>query len=255
MASRTLRRPVHPKTAALQALHCALCSTEPEHFSEVGERGEKVPRKRHRKRAWLAKSARSEPKGICKATRENRSEMAVIPSERVQIWVCLFLYSWSYPGVGLQICVFDLSHFARLKTGLCKFEWVWSSLINPPLPLARLERLVPAEGGRGGGSHPRHQTRPSPYSGTKEKRVLEGIFARISASLGCGALSATCTAGSSALGYFLFLGRDSGFCPPPSFAWTKCPKCPWLGWEKEGGRARAEHHESSSMAKRNLPKT
>ena len=30
-------------------------------------------------------------------------QTAVIPSERVQIWVCLFLHGWSYPGVRLQI--------------------------------------------------------------------------------------------------------------------------------------------------------
>ena len=52
----------------------------------------------------------------------------VIPSERVQIWVCLFLYGWSYPDVRLQICVFDVS-FRPTQTGLCKFGWVWSSLI------------------------------------------------------------------------------------------------------------------------------
>ena len=31
--------------------------------------------------------------------------MEVITSERVQIWVCLFLYGWYYPGVRLQIWV------------------------------------------------------------------------------------------------------------------------------------------------------
>ena len=37
-------------------------------------------------------------------------------SERVQIWVCLFLYGWYYPGVTLQILgVFDLCHFALLN--------------------------------------------------------------------------------------------------------------------------------------------
>ena len=32
-------------------------------------------------------------------------QTAVIPSERVQIWVCLFLYGWYDPGAMLQICV------------------------------------------------------------------------------------------------------------------------------------------------------
>ena len=32
-------------------------------------------------------------------------QMVFIPSERVQIWVCLFLYGWCYPGVRLQILV------------------------------------------------------------------------------------------------------------------------------------------------------
>ena len=54
------------------------------------------------------------------------------PSERVQIWVCLFLYGWYYPGVTLQIwvgliCVISPS-FRPTQTGLCKFGWVWSSL-------------------------------------------------------------------------------------------------------------------------------
>ena len=46
--------------------------------------------------------------------------MAVIPSERVQSWVCLFLYGWSYPSVRLQNSVFDLGHFALLKQGCAK---------------------------------------------------------------------------------------------------------------------------------------
>ena len=39
-------------------------------------------------------------------------------------------------------------------------------------------------------------------SGAKKKGVLEGGFARMYTSLGCGALSANCTAGPNALGYF-----------------------------------------------------
>ena len=42
--------------------------------------------------------------------------------------------------------------------------------------------------------------------------VLKGVFARIYASLGCGALSAKCTAEPNILGYFCFLGRDTRLC-------------------------------------------
>ena len=54
------------------------------------------------------------------------SQTAVIPSERVQIWVCLFLL-WNPIWLVLPTCeatnlgVFDLCHFALLKMGLCKF--------------------------------------------------------------------------------------------------------------------------------------
>ena len=47
---------VHPKTAPLQALRCALCSTEQTTF-QGGEKGEKVPRKRGEK-GWPAKRAK-----------------------------------------------------------------------------------------------------------------------------------------------------------------------------------------------------
>ena len=47
---------------------------------------------------------------------------AVIPSERVQIWVCLFLYGWYCPGVRLQIWVCLIcAIFRPAQTGLCKF--------------------------------------------------------------------------------------------------------------------------------------
>ena len=41
------------------------------------------------------------------------------------------------------------------------------------------------------------------------------------ASLGCDALSAKCTAGSSILGYFMFLGGDTAETPfaKPPFSW------------------------------------
>ena len=41
-------------------------------------------------------------------------------------------------------------------------------------------------------------------SGTKKRGFLKGVFAKMYASLGCGALSAKCTAGPNILGYFLF---------------------------------------------------
>ena len=44
---------------------------------------------------------------------------------------------------------------------------------------------------------------------------MKGGFARMYASLGCGSLSARCTAGTSALGYFCFLGRDARICRNP----------------------------------------
>ena len=46
----------------------------------------------------------------------------VIPNETVQIWVCLFLYGWYYPGVRLQswvclICV--ISYVAPIGAFFC----------------------------------------------------------------------------------------------------------------------------------------
>ena len=41
-------------------------------------------------------------------------------------------------------------------------------------------------------------------SGTKKRGFLEGDFCKMYASLGCGVLSAKCTAGANILGYFLF---------------------------------------------------
>ena len=44
--------------------------------------------------------------------------MAVVPSERVQIWVCLLLYGWYYPSMGLQIWVFLICViFQRIAKG------------------------------------------------------------------------------------------------------------------------------------------
>ena len=59
---------VHPETAPLQALRCALCSTEQSTF-QGEEKGENVPRKR-RKRGGLQRGKKD------KRTRENRSEIA-----------------------------------------------------------------------------------------------------------------------------------------------------------------------------------
>ena len=42
-----------------------------------------------------------------------------------------------------------------------------------------------------------------------------GVLQKICASLGCGALSAKCTAGANILEYFLFLGRDTGLYRNP----------------------------------------
>ena len=59
-------------------------------------------------------------------------------------------------------------------------------------------------------------------SRTKKRGFLEGGFARMYASLGCGALSAKCTAGPNILGILVLLGvtLDSAETPfattPPS---------------------------------------
>ena len=58
----------------------------------------------------------------------------VIPSERVQIWVCLFLYGWYYPGVGLQIwvcliCVISTYPNGPKRAWATSLVGVWSSLI------------------------------------------------------------------------------------------------------------------------------
>ena len=48
----------------------------------------------------------------------SRRQVAAIPSERVQIWVSLFLYRWSRPGrEATNLGAFDMCHFARLKRG------------------------------------------------------------------------------------------------------------------------------------------
>ena len=48
-------------------------------------------------------------------------------------------------------------------------------------------------------------------SGTKKRGFLNGFFARLCASRGCGALSAKCTLpGPISLGSFSFLGSDTG---------------------------------------------
>ena len=52
-------------------------------------------------------------------------------------------------------------------------------------------------------------------SGTKKRGFLEGGFAKMYASLGCGALSANCIAGPISLGIFCFRGRDTGLCRNP----------------------------------------
>ena len=54
--SRTLWRAIHPGTAPLQALHCALCSTEQSTF-RGGKNGENVPRKGEEE-GWPAKGAK-----------------------------------------------------------------------------------------------------------------------------------------------------------------------------------------------------
>ena len=64
-------------------------------------------------------------------------------------------------------------------------------------------------GGEGGESKARDQNGGGggrvgvTQSGTKKRGFLEGGFCKMYASLGCGALSAKCTAGANILGYFL----------------------------------------------------
>ena len=43
-----------------------------------------------------------------------------------------------------------------------------------------------------------------------------GVLVKVCASLGCGALSADCTAGSNTLGVLCVLARDAGFRWPDS---------------------------------------
>ena len=49
----------------------------------------------------------------------------------------------------------------------------------------------------------------------KEKGFDKGVFARMYASLGCGALSAKCTAGPNILGILRPPGRDARLCRKP----------------------------------------
>ena len=62
-------------------------------------------------------------------------QTAVIPSERVHIWVWFFLYGWYYPGVRIQMWVCSICVISPYSTGLWKLNgavkfrlWVWSSL-------------------------------------------------------------------------------------------------------------------------------
>ena len=59
------------------------------------------------------------------------------------------------------------------------------------------------------------QSLKNPTSGTKKRGFLEGGFCKLYASLGCAALSSKCTAGANTLGYFCFLGRDTGLYRNP----------------------------------------
>ena len=65
-------------------------------------------------------------------------------------------------------------------------------------------------------------------SGTKKRGFLEGGFCKVDASLGCGALSAKCTAGATILGYFLSpwpwhwtLQKPPLLKPPFLVSWVK----------------------------------
>ena len=53
---------------------------------------------------------------------------------------------------------------------------------------------------------------------SQEKGVLEGVFAKTYASLGCGALSARCTAGPNTSGYFFVSLAAAPFAKTP-FSW------------------------------------
>ena len=72
--------------------------------------------------------------------------------------------------------------------------------------------------------------RKSPELVTHKKEFFRSFFlSKMHASLGCGALSAKCTAGPNAPGcFFCFLGRGTGLCRSP------LPKPPFLGsWKKD----------------------
>ena len=57
------------------------------------------------------------------------------PSERVQTWVCLFLYGWYYPGSGYKlvcvcVCVFLICVISSHSNGAVQIRVVWSTLRN-----------------------------------------------------------------------------------------------------------------------------
>ena len=71
---------------------------------------------------------------------------------------------------------------------------------------------------RVGYDHGSFDDRDHELPATQEPRkggILEGGFCKMYASLGCGALSAKCTAGPTILGYFCFLGRNTRLCRNP----------------------------------------
>ena len=64
-------------------------------------------------------------------------------------------------------------------------------------------------------------------SGTKTRGFWKGFFAKMCASLGCGALRAKCTAGPNIPGYFCFLGHDIGPCRNPFAKISDFSSRPW----------------------------
>ena len=94
----------------------------------------------------------------------------------------------------------------------------WPVQMN--LPFFAVEAYVPGGGGVQNQAEKNSKKCLPAGTGTKiyfsRKRVfLEGGFCKMYASRGCGALSAKCTAGANILGYFSFLGRDTGLYRNP----------------------------------------
>ena len=98
-----LWRGVYPKTAPLQALRCALCSTEQSTF-QGGERGEKVPRKGAKRggRQRGRKGKKDAWKQVRKTIRMQACDSNILFWEHACNNLCLEEINWWYTAIQVK---------------------------------------------------------------------------------------------------------------------------------------------------------